>query len=93
MDRRLAMNSAILRSAQVVDFDEAMLDACSPTVRSDLLGEALLLAQAFAPEGCADQLIAMAKALSSGARDSEMDRQHARRLAAALRRLARRGQA
>jgi hypothetical protein len=53
----------------------------------------LLLAQAFAPEGCADQLIAMAKALSSGARDSEMDRQHARRLAAALRRLARRGQA
>ena len=38
-------------TAQVVNFDDAMLDACTPDQRSDLLAEAALLAQAFAPEG------------------------------------------
>ena len=75
-------------TAEVVSFDEAMLDACAPEVRADLLAEAALLAQAFAPGGDPGKLTAMAQALSSGERDEEMDRNHARRLAAALRHLA-----
>jgi len=75
-------------AAEVIDFDEALLDAFAPEVRSRLISEAALLAQAFAPEGRAEELEAMAQTLSSGARDAEMDRRHARGLAAALRRLA-----
>ncbi|MGH6966316.1 MAG: hypothetical protein ACREE0_17665 [Phenylobacterium sp.] len=78
-------------TAQVVNFDEAMLDACTLDQRIDLLAEAALLAQAFAPEGEPEHLLAMARVLSSGERDGEMGRNHARRLAAALRHLARRG--
>jgi len=78
-------------TAQVVNFDEALLDACSSEQRADLLAEAAMLAQAFAPEGEAEHLLTMAKVLSSGGRDDEMGRNHARRLAAALRHLARRG--
>jgi hypothetical protein len=78
-------------TAQVVNFDEAMLEACSAEERADLLAEAAMLAQAFAPEGQAEHLFTMAKVLSSGERDDEMGRNHARRLAAALRHLARRG--
>ena len=78
-------------TAQVVNFDEALLDACSADQRADLLAEAALLAQAFAPEGEAEHLLTMAEILSSGERDDEMGRNHARRLAAALRHLARRG--
>lgn len=77
-------------TAKVVNFDEAMLDACTPELRADLLAEAAMLAHAFAPEGEPEHLIAMAHALSAGERDSEMDRNHARRLAAALRHLAQR---
>jgi hypothetical protein len=73
---------------QIVDFDEALLAACPPDVRADLLAQASLLAQAFAPEGRAEQLEAMAASLSLGARDSKMGRAHARQLAAALRHLA-----
>jgi hypothetical protein len=73
---------------QVVDFDAALLDACPPVVRANLMAEATMLVQVFAPEGRAEQLQAMALALSSSERDGEMDRDHARKLAAALRRLA-----
>ena len=76
-------------TADVVDFDEALLDSYSPELRSELMAEAALLAQAFAPEGRVEELKAMAHALSSGRSDGEMDRKHARGLAAALRRLAR----
>lgn len=75
-------------AAQVVDFDEALLDSCAPQTRLELLTEAQLLAGAFAPCGDASALVRMAAQLSAGARDAEMDRAHARRLAAALKRLA-----
>lgn len=75
-------------SGEVLDFQEALLDACAPDLRADLLSEAALLAQAFAPQGDAAALTALAQALSSGARDAEMGQVHARRLAAALRHLA-----
>ena len=78
-------------TAQVVNFDEAMLEACSAEQRADLLAEAAMLAQAFAPEGEMEHLLTMARVLSSGERDDEMGRNLARRLAAALRHLARRG--
>ena len=78
-------------TAEVVNFDEAMLDACAPDVRADPLAEAALLAHASAPGGDPAKLTDMAQALSSGERDEEMDRNHARRLAAALRHLAARG--
>lgn len=74
---------------KVVDFDEALLDACPPELRADLLIEAAMLAQAFAPEGRTDELKTLADTLAHGARDAEMGRIHARHLAAALRRLAR----
>jgi len=48
-----------------------------------------MLAEAFAPEGRREQLLAMAAAMISGARATQMDGAHARRLACALRRLAR----
>ncbi len=80
-------------TAEVISFDDAMLDACLPALRADLLAEAAILAQAFAPEGDPLDLIAMAHALSTGERDAEMDRRHARHLAAALRHLARRQRA
>lgn len=76
---------------KVVDFDAAMLDACAPEIRADLLREARLLAGAFAPLGGPDELMRMAAELSAGSRDSDMDRAHARALAAALKRLARDG--
>ena len=74
---------------KVVDFDEALFDALPADLRADLLTEAAMLAQAFAPEGRADELREMAEALSRGLRDAEMGRVHARQLAAALRHLAR----
>lgn len=77
--------------AQIVDFDEAFLDACPPQMRLELLTEAQLLAGAFAPQGDAAALVKMAAQLSAGARDADMDRAHARRLAAALKRLAKGG--
>jgi hypothetical protein len=75
----------------VIDFDEAMLNACSPEVRTDLMAEARLLAGVFAPGAGAGALERMATQLSAGERDAEMTRAHARRVAAALRRLARGG--
>lgn len=75
--------------AEIIDFDEALLDACPADVRAELLTEARMLARAFAPDGRADQLEAMAQALSCGKRDGWMGRARARKMAAALRRLAR----
>jgi hypothetical protein len=74
----------------VIDFEAALLDACSPDLREELMAEAALLADAFSPNGRAEELDAMAATLCAGARDEEMDRDRARRLAAALRTLARR---
>lgn len=76
-------------TAEIIDFDAALLNACAPHVRQDLLTEADMLAQAFAPEGQPDELEALARSLSSSTRYAEMGRTHARRLAAALRHLAR----
>ena len=81
-------NEKLSQDCNIVDFDEALLDACTPALRADLLREARLLAGVFAPGGVAGELREMAHQLSAGARDAEMQRPHARRLAAALKRLA-----
>jgi hypothetical protein len=73
--------------AEIIDFDEALLGACPPETRAELMAEAAMLAAAFAPDGRAERLEAMAWALQSGNRDQEMGRARARRLAAALRSL------
>jgi hypothetical protein len=88
---RLRENETPSQVCEIVDFDAAMLDACAPEIRADLLREAQLLAGVFARGGGARALIRMADQLSAGSRDAEMDRPHARRLAAALKRLARDG--
>lgn len=74
--------------ATVVQFDEAVLEACGPELKAELMTEAAMLAEAFAPEGRAAELRSMAEVLVRGARDAEMDRERARRLACALRVLA-----
>ena len=76
-------------TANVVNFDDALLDACPAEELAHILTEAALLAQAFAPDGQPEQLAAMAEALTAGVHEPDMDRNHARRLAAALRRRAR----
>jgi hypothetical protein len=73
--------------AQLIDFDTALLATCPPDRREELIAEAALLADAFAPEGRAEELRAMASALAHG---GEADRTRARLLAAALRELANR---
>ncbi len=75
--------------AEVVQLDDVMLEACGPALKTQLMIEAAMLAEAFAPEGRTEQLLAMAATLASGARDDEMDRVRARQLACALRCLAR----
>jgi hypothetical protein len=83
-------HEGLKRPCQVIDFGEALLDACPPDVRTELMTEARLLAGVFAPGG-GGALEQMAAQLSAGERDGEMHRAHAQRLAAALRRLARDG--
>jgi hypothetical protein len=75
--------------AEILHFDDAVLEACGPALREELMTEAAMLAEAFAPEGRTEELLAMAATLSSGARDQEMNRNRARQLACALRCLAR----
>jgi hypothetical protein len=75
--------------AEIVQLDDVMLRACPPALRAQLLVEAAMLAEAFAPEGRTEQILAMAATLAAGARDEEMDRERARRLACALRCFAR----
>lgn len=72
---------------EIVDFDDALLDACSPEERTELMTEAKILAHALGDTGLAE-LETLAQDLSVGARDEDMDRAHARKLSAALRRLA-----
>ena len=74
---------------EVVDFDEALLDACPPAQLAELMSEAAMLSEAFAPDGRAAQIETLACSLQSGVRDLEIGRAHARLLAAALQRLAR----
>ena len=84
-----ARNYEGLREAcEIIDFEEALLGALAPDVLSDVITEAQILAAAFAPDGGRGALERVAMALWSGAHDAEMDRAHARRLAAAIRRLA-----
>ena len=87
--RDMRSNGEPSGEAEVVQLDEVMLEACGPALRAQLMIEAAMLAEAFAPEGRTEELLAMATTLSSGARDDEMDRERARRLACALRCLAR----
>ena len=77
------------QACQIVDFDEALLDACPAQQRADLMAEAELLVGVFAPGRDAAVLEGIAVQLSAGHRDAEMNRAHARRLAAALKRIAR----
>jgi hypothetical protein len=76
---------------EIVDFDEILLRSCSLEMRIDLLMEARLLAGVCAPGADAAALAQMAAQLSAGQRDGEMSRAHARRVAAALKRLAKGG--
>ena len=76
-------------TGEVVDFDDLLFDACPESEREDLLYEAQLLAAAFAPKARSADLRRMATQLSAGAHDAQMGRAHARRLAAALKHLAR----
>jgi len=80
-------------TGEVVDFDEALLDACAPEQLAEVMAEARLLADAFAPEGQAAERATLARSLQSGVRDLEFGRAHARLLAAALHRLAREAEA
>lgn len=88
---RVHENETPSHSCEIVDFDAALLGACTPETRADLLREAKLLASVFAPANEPGVLLEMADQLSSGSRDTEMARAHARRLAAALKRIAREG--
>jgi len=76
-------------TAEVVDFDQALLDSFPPELRGEILAEAKMLAQAFAPEGRVEELESMARALALDRDESDMHRRRARGLSAALRRLAR----
>ena len=85
---RAHIKDRLQEPCEIIDFDAALLDACPADERADLLTEARIVAQAFAKTGAAEELERMAQSLSAGGRDGEMDRAHARKLAAALRRLA-----
>jgi hypothetical protein len=75
--------------AEIVQLDDAILEACGPALRAELITEAAMLAEAFAPERRGGELQAMADALARGARDAKMDHARALKLACALRCLAR----
>ncbi|MCR5876133.1 hypothetical protein LRS10_19485 [Phenylobacterium sp. J426] len=75
-------------TCEVIDFDEALLDSCPAEEKAELLGEARIIAKAFANEGGVEELEEMAQTLSCGFRDAEIERAHARKLSAALKRLA-----
>lgn len=77
------------KPCDVIDFDEALFESCPAEEKAELMTEARILAQAFAAEGGTGALEEMAETLSAGDRDAEMERAHARKLSAALKRLAR----
>lgn len=76
--------------AEIVDFDEVLMNAMSPEARLELYTEATMLAEAFAPEHGPEALQVLSHALAAGERDAEIGHAHARRLAAALRQMAKR---
>lgn len=76
------------KPCEVIDFDEALLDSCPAEEKAELMTEARILAKAFATEGGVEEIEEMAETLSTGFRDAEMERAHARKLSAALKRLA-----
>jgi hypothetical protein len=73
----------------VVDFGDALLDACPADQFAEVMTEAEMLASAFAPRGRGRQIDELAESLRMGAARLEAGRAHVCRLAAALRRLAR----
>jgi hypothetical protein len=85
---RARKSEELPQGCEVIDFDDALLDSCSPEERADLLIEARILAIAFGETGSANELERMAHILSAGERDAELGRAHARKIAAALKRLA-----
>ncbi|HEY8614748.1 hypothetical protein [Phenylobacterium sp.] len=76
-------------TAEIIDFDEALLAACPPELRQDLMTEASMLADACSADDRPQELEAIARSLSDGARQAGMGRARARRLAAAIRSIAR----
>ncbi|WP_374472567.1 hypothetical protein [Phenylobacterium sp.] len=76
-------------TAEIIDFDAAMLAACPPELREDLLTEAAMLADACPAEDRPRQLEAIAQTLCEAERQDQAERARARRLAAALRTIAR----
>lgn len=85
---RVHANERPSQTGEIVDFDAALFASFQPETRADLMCEAELLAGVFAPSRATDELLEMARQLSAGARDGEMDRAHARRLAATLKLIA-----
>jgi hypothetical protein len=83
-------NSEAQSSAEIIDFEEGVLDACPAELREELEAEAELLGSALPRDGRARELRKMAQAISAEGPDRQMDAGRARRLAAALRRLAKR---
>lgn len=82
-----------MSDGKIIDFEAALLNACGEAQRREILGEALLLAETFAPDGRARELLAMADTLAEAAGKDGPEGRHARRLAAALRTLANRPEA
>jgi hypothetical protein len=85
---RTARPAAPRGTADIIDFDAALLAACPPELREDLLTEAAMLAEACPPEDRPQQLEAIATTLCTAEADGT-ERRRSRRLAAALRTLAR----
>jgi hypothetical protein len=79
-----------LTGGEVVDFDEALLDHCPAEELRDLMTEANLIAEVFAPRQRPREIARLAETVQSGVKELDFGRARARRLAAALRRLARR---
>jgi hypothetical protein len=75
---------------EVVDFGDAVLQACPAEERIEVMTEAAMVAKAFAPQGRPAQIEALAQELRTGAREHWRGRRRLLSLAAALRRLARR---
>lgn len=88
----LSKVAARAATAQIIDFDEVLIQALSPDARLELYAEAAMLAEAFAPARDRnvrpDALEDLARALASGDYKAEIGHHHARRLSAALRLMA-----
>lgn len=84
----LEMRIIAVPGDKVINLDEALLETCSGEERQDLLGEAILLAETFAPEGGRPELLAMAQTLTAAPQGDPAERRHTRKLAATLRDLA-----